>query len=267
MIRNPAVAGYFYPGDPDRLNKELKSYIGEPIEAKKAAGIVSPHAGYIYSGMVAGRVYSAVSVPDCVVVLGPNHTGIGSEAAIISEGKWIIPGGEIDIDTEFAKLLKKNSSTLKEDHSAHKKEHSLEVQVPFLYYKNKNFKIVPVCLAGRSLKFCEEIGNAIAETIMQSGRETLIVASTDMTHYESHETAKKMDMLVIEEIKKLSPEGLYNTVAKNEITMCGVIPTTSMLIAVKKLGAKQADLILYQTSGDVSGDYSRVVGYAGMALW
>ncbi len=267
MLRRPAVAGYFYPSDSEELFEDVRNYTKSSITEKKAIGIVSPHAGYMYSGPVAGKTFSAVSVPETVILIGPNHTGMGSDAAIICSGKWLIPGAEIEINSEIANALLKNFNDLEEDTIAHSREHSLEVQLPFLYYKNKNFKLVPVCLSYHNFNFCNELGESIGETIKKSGEDILIVASSDMTHYEPHEIAKEKDKLAINEILNLSPRELYNVVTEQRITMCGVIPVVTMLCAARYLGAKKGELIHYQTSGDTSGDYSQVVGYAGIAIY
>lgn len=267
MIRKPAVAGYFYPSNPEELFEDVRKYIKSTQGEKNAIGIVSPHAGYIYSGQVAGKAFSVIKVPDTVIVIGPNHTGMGSDAAIVCSGKWSIPGAEIEINSELATALLQNFNDLEEDTIAHSREHSLEVQLPFLYFKNKNFKLVPICLSHHNFSFCNEFGKSIGETIKKYGKDTLIVASSDMTHYEPHEIAKEKDQLAINEILNLSPRNLYNVVSEQKITMCGVIPVVTMLCAAKVLEAKKAELIQYQTSGDASGDYSQVVGYAGMAVY
>lgn len=266
MIRKPAVAGYFYPDDKRELFNEIERYLKPKAQERDAIGVVSPHAGYIYSGEVAGNLFSAIRVPDTVIVMGPNHTGLGAEAAIVTSGKWQIPGAEIEIDSELANLLIKNFSELLDDSSAHLREHSLEVQLPFIYYKNKNFKLVPICLAHKSYSFCADLGEAIAEVLKKYSRPTLIVASSDMTHYEPHEIAKSKDQLAIDKILNLSPKNLYNTVINNRISMCGVIPVVTMLCAALSLGAKKAEIIQYKTSGETSGDFTQVVGYAGIVV-
>lgn len=267
MLRKPSVAGYFYPSDSTELFEDVRNYTKSTMTEKSAIGIVSPHAGYMYSGQVAGKIFSTVKVPETVIVIGPNHTGMGSDAAIVCSGKWLIPGAEIEINSEIATALLKNFNDLEEDTIAHSREHSLEVQLPFLYYKNKNFKLVPVCISYHNFNFCNELGKSIGEIIKKSGKDVLIVASSDMTHYEPHELAKAKDKLAINEILNLSPRELYNVVAEQKITMCGVIPAVTMLCAAKCLGAKKGELIHYQTSGDTSGDYSQVVGYAGIAVY
>jgi AmmeMemoRadiSam system protein B len=201
-----------------------------------------------------------------VVILSPNHTGLGSRAAVMSEGAWQMPAGEVGINSSLSRLIMEQSKYLEEDELAHLREHSLEVQLPFLQYFNPDFQMVPICLAGRDLKFCQDIGLAVARARKEFGQPVLIVASSDMTHYESQRAAKRKDEMAIEKILSLDPPGLLEIVRKESISMCGVIPTTAMLIACKELGAKDARLVKYATSGDVSGDYDQVVGYAGIIV-
>ncbi len=154
MLRKPAVAGYFYPSEATELFEDVRNYTTSTTAEKSVIGIISPHAGYMYSGAVAGKTFSAIRVPGTVIVIGPNHTGIGSDAAIVCSGKWQIPGAEIEINSRIASALLENCKYLEEDSTAHSREHSLEVQIPFLYYKNKNFKLVPICLAHNNFNFC-----------------------------------------------------------------------------------------------------------------
>lgn len=263
-IRKPAVAGQFYPGKEDSLRKSIEQMVCKVDEKIKAIGIVSPHAGYMYSGIVAGNVYSNIEIPETVIILGPNHTGTGSPYAIMTEGKWWTPLGEVEIESSLAKDILGSSKFIEEDINAHKFEHSLEVQIPFLQYFRSNIKIVPIVIGGDDF---EEIGEAIAKSLKKYKKDFLLVASSDMTHYESHESARKKDKLAIDEILKLDEKGMLKKVREYDISMCGYGPAAIMLIASKLLGAKEAKLIKYMTSGDVSGDYSAVVGYAGIAVY
>jgi AmmeMemoRadiSam system protein B len=264
QIRKPAVAGQFYPGKEDSLRKSIEQMVRR-VEGKiKAIGIVSPHAGYMYSGPVAGELYSNVEIPETVIVLGPNHTGIGSAYSIMTEGKWWTPIGEVEIESSLAKNILESSKLIEEDSDAHKFEHSLEVQIPFLQYFKKDVKIVPIVLGGINFK---EIGESIAKSLKGYKKSFLIVASSDMTHYEPHETAQKKDKLAIDAILKLDEQEMLKKIQDYDISMCGYGPTAIMLIASKILGAKEAKLIKYMTSGDTSGDYSAVVGYAGLAVY
>lgn len=266
MVRRPAVAGQFYPGSAAALQKEVQSYLIPKKERKEALGVVSPHAGYMYSGHVAGAVFSCINVPDDVIIMGPNHRGMGDPFAMMAEGSWEMPGGDVSINKGLASFILKHSPHVTDDERAHLYEHSLEVQVPFLQALNKNFRLVPIALAHARWEVCEEIGKAIAKAIHDHGQRVLMVASSDMTHYESDKSARAKDRLAIERILALDPHGLLDTTIKHDISMCGVIPATITLVACKELGATRAELVKYATSGDVSGDYLQVVGYAGLYI-
>lgn len=266
MHRQAAFAGQFYPGSKSSLEAEVNKYLNTGAQPKPAKGVVSPHAGYIYSGPTAGAVYAATVVPPSCIVLAPNHTGMGASAAIMAEGVWDIPTGEVPIDSDLAKALMKNCSEIKSDEMAHQMEHSLEVQLPFLLARQPELHIVPISLQHLHFGQCEIIGEAIAKTIKESGKDILIIASSDMNHYEENELTKKKDQLAIDRVLALDPKGLLTTCAEKRITMCGVVPTAIMLTAAKELGAKSAELISHTTSGDTSGDYQAVVGYAGIVV-
>ncbi len=266
VIRKAQFANNWYPGTFNKLQEVLKSYVHEPTHEEQALAIIAPHAGYIYSGPVAGVVYSHVHIPDTVVVLCVNHRGIGAPAAILSSGFWETPLGSVQICENFARELKNEVPFIVDDYRAHSREHSLEMQVPFLQYRNKDFQLVPICLQQLSYSECEKLGVGLAQTIKNYPGKVLLVASTDMTHFESQNSAKKQDMMAIEKILAIDPKGLYETVHKNRISMCGVIPTTSVLYACKALAGTEGTLLKYATSGDVSGDYSNVVGYASIFL-
>lgn len=263
-IRKPAVAGQFYPGKEDSLRKSVLELTKNVRTKIKALGIVSPHAGYIYSGAVAGELYSNIEIPETVVILGPNHTGAGSPYAIMTEGKWWTPLGEAEVESSLAKDILNSSELIEEDSDAHKFEHSLEVQIPFLQYFRPDVKIVPIVIGGEKFS---EIGVAVAQGIKKYKKHVLIVASSDMTHYESQKDAEKKDNLAIEAILKLDEKEMLHRIGKHGISMCGYGPAAIMLTAVKILGAKQAKLIKYMTSGDTTGDYSAVVGYAGIVVF
>lgn len=266
IIRRASVAGQFYQGSKAGLEKELSTLIDKDAPKKDCLGAVSPHAGYIYSGMVAGEVLSRIKFKDSFVILGPNHTGIGSPFAIVTSGHWQMPMGDVEIDTDLAKAILKNSRYIKEDPSAHVYEHSIEVQLPFLQFVKSDFKFVPIIISSSDLETFRKIGKELADAIKRSNKEIVIIASSDMTHYESHESAKNKDKRAIDAILKLDEEKLMNEIQKWDITMCGFAPTIVMLSALKSLGAKKAELIDYKTSGDTSGDYSSVVGYAGILI-
>lgn len=266
MLRKAAFAGDWYPGDPVRLREAIESYLGRPGGEQEAVGIVAPHAGYMYSGAVAGAVYGRVRVPDTVVVLCVNHQGVGSRAALLGSGQWETPFGLVPIRQAFARALQERVGFLEEDSTAHAREHSLEMQVPFLRYRNPGVQVVPICLQRLDYSECAALGEGMAEVVRSFAAPVLLVASTDMTHFESQEEARKKDLLAIERVLQIDPRGLYETVKKRRISMCGFIPTTAVLCACKALGVTKGTLVRYATSGDVSGDYANVVGYAGICL-
>lgn len=266
MKRNPVAAGQFYPLTAVSIDKQVSEFVKKADKKVNAVGIVAPHAGYIYSGQVAGSVYSKVELKPTYIIIGPNHTGRGKPYSIMSEGEWVMPQGEAEIDSKLAKALLHNSEFLEEDFLAHAYEHSIEVQLPFLQYFKKEFKFVPIIISYAAGHIYQAIGKEIAKTIKDLKQDTLIIASSDMTHYESQEDAHAKDMKAIEAILKLDEEELIKRVDKLDISMCGYAPVAVMLSAAKELGAKGAELVKYQTSGDTSGDYSSVVGYAGIIV-
>lgn len=266
MIRDAVVAGRFYPESSRSLKEQLAQLVEREDNREDIIALVSPHAGYIYSGVVAGKTFSEINVPDTVVILSPNHTGYGEPVSIMSSGKWRIPTGDIGINEELASTIKNNSRLVKENSAAHLREHSIEVQLPFIKYLNDRASIVPITIMPIRYPDCLDVGKAVAAAIKGIEGNTLIVASSDMTHYKPRSHAKEQDMLAIEKILSLDPEGLYKTVTKNNISMCGVIPATIMLIAAQILGAKSARLVDYRDSGEVNGDASSVVGYAGIII-
>lgn len=266
MNREPVVAGQFYPGTKAKLEDMLKLLTKEKGELQDAIGCISPHAGYVYSGEVAGKTLSSIKIKKNIIILGPNHTGLGKPFSIMTEGKWKTPIGEVQIAETIAKKILEASDFLEEDPKAHEREHSIEVQIPFLQYLKKDFEIVPIVATFGSAEILKKIGLDIAKVVKEFKEETLIVASSDMTHYEPQEAAKNKDFKAIEAILKLDEDALLKTVEEFDISMCGIAPATIMLVAAKSLGAKQAKLIKYQTSGDASGDYNSVVGYAGITI-
>lgn len=265
MIRQPAVAGRFYPGQSASLNKAVRDFLTKEQE-RKAFGIMVPHAGYVYSGAIAGEIFSRVIIPSRVVILGPNHHGFGQSAAVYASGSWLTPMGETIIDEELAADILKECPGTAADTAAHRYEHSLEVQIPFLQAKAPAAAIVPICLGHLPLDVLMTMGEALGRVIARCPEEVLIVASTDMTHFESGEIARKKDRRAIDRVLALDPEGLYRTVRDGRISMCGMIPTVVMLAAVKQLGATSAVLVRYGNSGEVTGDQTEVVGYAGVII-
>lgn len=265
-LRRPAVSGQFYYGTGPRLRGQVEQYAVKEAVKEKVIGIVSPHAGLMYSGPVAGAVYSSVEFPQTFVLLGPNHTGLGASVSLMSSGRWEIPTGTLSIDEDLSRNFMGKSPLVTEDIQAHVFEHSLEVQLPFITYFSDSARIVPITVLKASLKECEEIGKGLAGAIKEAGYDVVMVASSDMSHYVSDAEARKLDGLAIKEILALNPEGLYNTVLRQGISMCGFIPVTIMLFAAKALAATETRLVKYATSGEVSGDYDHVVGYAGILI-
>lgn len=266
MMRNPSVAGQFYSGTRASLQREVERYIVKDAHKVEAIGVVSPHAGYIYSGPVAGATLSNVELKGTCIIMGPNHTGEGRPFSIMTEGVWRLPLGDCEIDAELAKSILANSDNLKEDEFAHRHEHSVEVQIPFLQVLAVSLKIVPIVLADAKVEIYKNIGRAIAKSIKEVHRAT-IIASSDFTHYESREIAGQKDKKAIDAILNLDVDGLMEAVIKYDISMCGYAPVSVMLAAAKELGARNAKLIKYQTSGEVTGDYDEVVGYAGIIVY
>ncbi|PIR00291.1 MAG: AmmeMemoRadiSam system protein B [Nitrospinae bacterium CG11_big_fil_rev_8_21_14_0_20_45_15] len=265
MNRPPAVAGRFYPAGKTALQSDLRARTDSDAEKIPAFGIIVPHAGYMYSGNVAGSVYSRIEIPDTVILLGPNHTGIGPAISVMTEGTWTSPLGDVEIDSELADSICSASPLLQANDSSHQQEHSLETQLPFLQYFSSSFRIVPICFMRTSWQDCLQVADAILTGMGE--RKVLIVASSDMTHYESHERAKAKDRMAIEKILALDPEALFQTVSREKISMCGVVPASIMLLCAKKRGIRFSKLIRYQTSGEVSHDWKQVVGYAGMMVY
>lgn len=271
-IRQPAVAGRFYPGDARELRREIEVFTGEKIAPKlanektRALGCVVPHAGYVYSGSVAGAVYQRLHLPEVCVILCPNHTGRGEPLAIMSQGAWRTPLGDVPVDEEFATGLKARFPLLSEDSAAHRSEHALEVQLPFLQVLRPGFRFVPIAVGTGQFEVLSALGVSIASAIRESRDPVLVIASSDMNHYESDSVTRVKDRRAIEQILALDPQGVYNVVRDGNITMCGYGPAVAMLTAALKLGASTAELIRYATSGDVSGERDMVVGYAGIAV-
>ncbi|GAB4230182.1 MAG: AmmeMemoRadiSam system protein B [Deltaproteobacteria bacterium] len=262
----PAVAGQFYPGTASGLSRAIRALTREADAPEPAIGVVVPHAGYVYSGAVAGEVFSSIVVPRRAVLFCPNHTGIGEEVSVMSRGVWRMPCGEIRIDEELAARLTSASPLLKEDSSAHAREHAIEVQLPFLHRFRPDVKIVPVALGRLSLEECRQLGESAAEAVAGDAERPLLVASSDMSHYVPDAVARAKDRMAIDRMLALDPEGLYRTVRSERISMCGVLPATVVLFAARRLGATSARLVRYATSGDVSRDFDQVVGYAGLAF-
>ena len=278
-LRRPAVAGSFYAGDSKSLNIQIENCFldkigpGEiplvnPKKGENIIGLVSPHAGYMYSGPVAANGFYKIALdgkPDTIIILGPNHRGFGEDISIMVEGKWKTPLGELEIDTNIAENILKNSKIIKKDKKAHQYEHSIEVQLPFIQYIfGKDIKFVPICMTRQDINTDIEIAKSICSSI--SGKNILVIASSDFTHYEPQEYAENVDKQAINAILEFNPKKLYDIIYRQNLTMCGPGPITVMLIVCEALGAKKAELLKYATSGDVSGMYDQVVGYASIII-
>jgi len=278
-LRRPAVAGSFYESNSKSLNKQIEDCFlhklgpGEiptvnPKRQNSIIGLVSPHAGYMYSGPIAANGFYKIALggkPDTIIILGPNHRGFGENISIMTEGKWETPLGELEIDTGIAEEILKNSKIIKNDKKAHQYEHSIEVQLPFIQniYGN-NVKFVPICMTRQDIDTDIEIAQSICSSVVD--KNILIIASSDFTHYETQEYAENVDKQAINAILEFNPKKLYKMIYRQNLTMCGPGPITTMLIICKALSAKKVDLLKYATSGDVSGMYDQVVGYASLTI-
>jgi MEMO1 family protein len=270
VLRHPAVAGRFYPGDPDDLRTEAQGYLSQASSVNqaplRALGCIAPHAGYMYSGHVAGAVFARLEVPKRCIVLCPNHTGMGRALAVMSEGGWQTPLGDVPIDADLAAALKARFPALQEDAAAHRAEHAAEVELPFLLLRQPELRFVPIAVGTGQFETLEQLGKALADVVAAQEEPILIVASSDMNHYESDAVTRAKDHRAIERILTLDPRGLFDVVTQQDISMCGYGPAVVMLTAARQLGAKSAELIKYATSGDISGDRNMVVGYAGVVV-
>jgi AmmeMemoRadiSam system protein B len=266
--RRAVVAGQFYPGSEDSLTKMLQTLIPAGAKKQEAVACMLPHAGYMYSGRVAGETIAEVRIKEKIILLGPNHTGYGSPFSIMTRGSWETPLGKVEIDASLAGELLKNSEYLSDDRNAHEQEHSIEVELPFLQYLKSSFEIVPMAFMSDDIKALkcigEEIGRLINEKKMQ--KEVLIVASSDMTHYEPQKETEEKDRQAINAILELDADRLMKKIKELDVTMCGYAPAIVMISAAKALGAKKGRLIKYQTSGETTQDFESVVGYAGIII-
>lgn len=278
-IRRPCQAGAFYAGTAESLKKQIENCflhklgpgkIPEIVKtgSRRIIGLVCPHAGYMFSGPVAAHAYYALALdgkPDVVVLFGPNHSGYGSALAVMNEGFWRTPLGDVEIDGELANQVVRESHIIDIDDSAHRFEHSIEVQLPFLQYLyGSEFKIVPICFLMQDLSSAREVGKAVAKVL--AGKNGVIIASSDMTHYEPQESVERKDKMVLEAVEAMDEDKLYSVIEAHRISACGYGPIAALMTAAKILGAKEAKLLCHKTSGDVIGDYSSVVGYAAMCF-
>jgi len=268
MIRQPIVAGRFYDANPDRLHTMVDGFLGLAKEKRQDRTILAmaPHAGYVFSGAVCGKTLAMANLAETILLLGPNHTGRGDRFALWSEGAWNLPGGAVPIDPELAGALLGCDADITADTRAHVGEHSIEVILPFLQRLNPATTIVPICISSPSLAILERVGKNIGQALKAFGRPVSIVVSSDMSHYISHDDAKKRDAMALDGAVNLDPAMMFNTVRVNDISMCGIMPMTVGLYAALELGALKGELVAYATSGEVSGDFEQVVGYAGVLV-
>ena len=280
-VRPPAVAGAFYSGTEKGLRRQIEwcfrhelgpGELPEPVDRplEKLVALVCPHAGYMYSGPVAAHAYARLAKegkPDVVILLGPNHTGFGRSVAVYPRGAWRTPLGDVEVDERVVQAILERAAIASDDEAAHAYEHSIEVQLPFLqYFYGSGFRIVPICMMFQDLRTSTEVGQAIAAAIKELGLNALVIASTDLTHYEPHEVAVRKDSEVIKAIEALDVSGLYRAVEELPVSMCGYGPTAAAMVAARELGATRGELLKYATSGDITGDRSAVVGYAAIAI-
>jgi AmmeMemoRadiSam system protein B len=271
------VAGAFYPADPERLKNTIQECFthrlgpGALPEQKnpnrKIVSVVCPHASYMYSGPTAAHSYhhlASEANPESIVILGPNHTGQGRPVSIWGTGAWETPLGVAPIDEELARAIFETSDFIDMDETAHIREHSIEVQLPFLHYIYGEVPFVPICMGFQDLETSGRVGRAIAEA--SEGKDVLILASTDLTHMESKSSAAAKDRGVIDRIASMDESALQNWVRSQRVTMCGYGPVSAALVASKLMGASRAEILSYSTSGDITGDASAVVGYAAAKI-
>jgi len=268
MLRLPAVAGQFYPADPSELLSHVRQFTKQTSKQDKklVKACLVPHAGYVYSGQVAGAVLGQIEIPQSILILGVRHFPRGESAAILSDGAWRTPFGDAPIDSQLANALKSKCALLKEDAVAHAQEHSLEVQLPFLQVLRPDFRFVPIALGTIRFEELQTIGEAIGELLSERKAETLFLTTSDLNHYEDETTTRRKDERAIAKLEAMDQRGLYDACRSESISMCGLGPAVAMLFALKKMGATRAETVMHATSAAVSGDYRRVVGYVGMTF-
>jgi AmmeMemoRadiSam system protein B len=278
-IRRPTQAGSFYEGNAEALKTQIENCFLQELGPKKrpevnkngprnVIGLVCPHAGYMYSGPVAANAYYTLAEdgkPDTMVILGPNHTGYGSGLALMNEGVWRTPLGDVEVDGETANRIVRETRLVDVDDLAHRFEHSIEVQLPFLQYLyGSEFKLVPICFQLQDLQSAVEVGRALVEVL--ANKNAVIIASSDMTHYEPQGNAETKDLDALKAVEAMNEKLFYSTIEKRHVTACGYGPIATVIVAAKGLGATEAKLLCYKSSGDVTGDYSSVVGYAAVSF-
>jgi AmmeMemoRadiSam system protein B len=265
-IRPAAKAGSWYEGDPRRLAADVRSFLPEDVTAEPAIGAIVPHAGYVYSGPVAGAVYARIAIPPAAIILCPNHTGRGAPASLDPSDAWRTPLGDVPVDRRLADRLLQLAPSLEEDAAAHADEHSLELQIPFLQIRRPDIRFVPISIGANDLELCREIGEAAAAVVAEEAERPLLLASSDMNHFEPRRVGRAKDDRALAKIEALDAAGLFATVRQERISMCGVLPATALLFAAARLGASEARVVARRDSGDETGDLSTVVGYAGVIV-
>ena len=267
MRRSPVAAGRFYPADPKALADEVSRCLQRTADCTPQAVLaaVAPHAGYVYSGRVAGETLARIRIPESVLLLGPNHTGRGYACAL-SPDDWQIPGAEIPRETALCAAILRHCRFVQEDSEAHRHEHSLEVLLPFLHALQPRLRMAALCLGGMSLENCQELAAGLHQALTEYGQPVLVLASTDMNHYESREVCQRKDRAALDRVLALDAPGLFTVVRQNRISMCGVLPVTTTLFLARLLGAQSAELVRHTDSGEFSGDTAQVVGYAGLLI-
>jgi len=278
-VRRPTQAGAFYEGDAEALRTQIENCFLPELDPKKhpkvnktgprkIIGLVCPHAGYMFSGVVAAKAYYELAQdgkPDIIVILGPNHTGYGSALALMNEGVWSTPLGDVEIDSTTANQIVDETRFIDVDDAAHRFEHSIEVQLPFLQYLyGSDFKFVPICFQMQDLASAVEVGKALTEVL--ASKNAVIIASSDMTHYEPHRSAASKDLAALKAVEAMDEERFYSVIETKNVTACGYGPIATVITAAKGLGAKEAKILCYKSSGDITGDYSSVVGYAAVSF-
>lgn len=267
IIRMPAVAGQFYAADPGQLGRDVQRFLAAGADTpRRALAVMAPHAGLVYSGGVAGQVFAAVDIPERVIILCPNHTGRGARVAVITEGAFRIPGADVPIDTELAAAILARVPGAVPDREAHRDEHAIEVELPFLLARQPNLRIVPIVLGGLREPDVIALGESLHDVVASIDEPVLLVASSDMSHYLPDDEARTVDHQALEPLLAGDPSALYRTITDHDISMCGYLPATAMLAYARRANSKPPELIAYATSGDAFDDRDRVVGYAGVLI-